>query len=145
MKDGRSPERLADREQLRVTHWDSELSWTVDGIDCRSVPPEIDFEQMPQRLSRVVAQFCSLSAAWTGNIPVLPHIQHIESTQYWRLGVAEGNFAFKERDITSFLARNLSHNTLNLYLLVSNAICWTMVISLSHQNVFSLTQTGKSC
>ncbi len=111
MKDRGFPERLADREQLRVTHWDSELSWTIDGIDCRSVPPEIDFEQMPQRVSRVVAQFYNPSATWTGNVPVVPHIQHIESTQYWRLGVAEGNFAFKEHDLTSFFARDLCHNT----------------------------------
>lgn len=105
------PERLADREQLRVTHWDSELSWSIDGINCRSIPPEIDFEQMPQRVSRVVAQFYNPSATWTGNIPIVPHFQHIESTQYWRLGVAEGIFALKEHDMTSFFARDLSHIT----------------------------------
>ena len=76
------PERLADREQLRVTHWDEELSWTSDAIDCWNVPPKIDFEQMPQRVSRVVAQFYNPSATWTGNIPIVPHFQHIESVQY---------------------------------------------------------------
>ncbi|DBA80459.1 TPA: hypothetical protein ACH3X2_007390 [Trebouxia sp. C0005] len=108
---GQAPQvMLADREQLRVTHWDSELSWTIDGIN-QSGPPEMGFEQMPKRVSRVVAQFYNPTATWTENTPVVPHFQHIESVQYWRLGIAEGNFAFKNNDMTAFFARDLYHNT----------------------------------
>ena len=105
-----APVILADREQLRVTHWDSELSWTIDGIDCQSVPPKMDFEQMPKRVSRVVAQFYNPTATWTETTPVVPHFQHIESRRYFHLGRAEGNFAFKEHDKRSFFGLGLYHN-----------------------------------